>query len=422
MFYTPETAPFKRAILESGAPTARAIWWPTHPRHLVQFREFLVAAGVEGVAEEALLETLRTLPLSTIIAATQSVWASYADSLCWPFQPVIDGAYHLEEHTTSTSNFTVSALRERNITDVIRDLPLTSWLNGTHLRIPVMTGFNTNEGTIFVPPLADTNDEFLAFFKTLIPELSDADLAALEALYPDPATSSHKYKTPIPDGYGRQWARLDAAYAHYAYICPVLHTAHFLSRPRRGSGAESDAKAPVYLYHFAARGGEWDTANHASEAPVVAHAMDEVGAHPGLLAVADAMHGAWARFVTRGGDPNPNPRSAAAGARRSDGALVEWPTFESPFTSASALPKRLHEDEEDEEEDRAAAAAAVAKQKGLGRLVLFGEGNNERVEDAGRKSPGTPAKVINLSDEEKAQCNFWWDLAILSEGLGRRLS
>lgn len=433
MSYTPETAPFKRAILESGAPTARSIWWPTHPRHLIQFREFLVAAGVESVAEEAMLETLRTLPLSILMAAAQHVWAAYADSLCWPFQPAIDGAYHLEEHVAGNSNSTAAGLRARNnVTDVIRDLPLANWLNGTHLRIPVLTGYNTNEGAIFIPPLADTNEEFLAFFTALIPTLSAADLAALEALYPDPTSSSSsssspsfEYKTPIPDGYGRQWARLDAAYAHYAYICPVLLTAHFLSSPPRRQAAGDRTSTPVYVYRFAARAGAWDTANHAAEAPVVAHAMDEVDAYPGLLAVADAMHGAWARFVTRG-DPNPSSTSSPGGG---GGGLAEWPVFESPFTNASApaLLRRLHEDEdqEDQEGDDSRAAAAGAKLlTNIGKLVLFGEGNDERVEDGAgrRRSPGTPAQVTVLSDREKAQCQFWFGIAALSEGMGRRLS
>jgi hypothetical protein len=95
--------PFAKAILESGATTARATFYPTHPRHLVQFREFLVAAGVEGVPESSIFSTLRTLPAATILKASKSLWNKYEPSVTWPFQPVIDGPNSLSNSTTSPS-------------------------------------------------------------------------------------------------------------------------------------------------------------------------------------------------------------------------------------------------------------------------------------------------------------------------------
>src|SRR5690606_10657931 len=121
--------PFVKAILESGATTARAVYYPTHPRHLVQFREFLIAAGAAGVPESELLDRLRELPLETIVRASKDVWDKYVGSVTWPFQPVIDGPNPLAQssHPEPTPK----------LPPVIPDLPIKSWLAGNHLRIPI---------------------------------------------------------------------------------------------------------------------------------------------------------------------------------------------------------------------------------------------------------------------------------------------
>lgn len=398
------SAPFQKAILESGACTARAVFYPTHPRHLVQFREFLVAAGVEGVPESEVFDALRKLDGKTLNAASKKVWAKYTDSVTWPFQPVIDGpnAY------SNSSN-----LNSHSSEPVVPDLPFHSWQKGHHLRIPVLTGFNTNEGTMFIPPKADTNEDFRSFFGTLIPGFSKKDLDDLEKFYPDPVTDPSSPYQSVPEGMGRQWARLDAAYSHYAYICPVLQTAHFLSTndatPDNPSFSKSthgtratEGKPPVYVYHYAAL-SKWGTANHGDEAAIVAHDMSVIASgltpvaelthdtadihpspvsqKPGLRAISDAMHTAWVNFiVSKDGNPNPLAKTGQ-----------EWPAFESPFGG-----------------------------KGKGRLVKFGEGNDERLEAGG--SEGVPVKVEKLGERELEVCRFWWERVEVSQGVGRRLN
>jgi carboxylesterase type B len=397
-------APFQKAILESGACTARAVFYPTHPRHLVQFREFLVAAGVEGVPEREVFDALRKLDGKTLNAASKKVWAKYTDSVTWPFQPVIDGP----------NPFSNSSNVHSNTTDpVVPDLPFHSWQKGHNLRIPVLTGFNTNEGTMFVPPNADTNEDFRSFFGTLIPGFSKKDLDDLEKLYLDPTTDPSSPYRSVPEGMGRQWARLDAAYSDYAYICPVLQSAHFLSTNTATSNSpsfsksthgtrETEGKSPVYVYHYAAV-SKWGTANHGDEAAIVAHDMSVIASgltpvavltndttevnpspvsqKPGLRAISDAMHTAWVNFiVSKDGNPNPLAKTGE-----------EWPAFESPFGG-----------------------------KGNGRLVKFGEGNDERVE-AG-SSEGVPMKVEELTERELQVCRFWWERVEISQGIGRRLN
>ncbi|KAK4644805.1 hypothetical protein QC761_308160 [Podospora bellae-mahoneyi] len=369
---SPRPPPFHKAILESGATTARAVFYPTHPRHLIQFREFLTAINAAHIPESEIFPHLRTLPLKTIVAGSKAVWDKYVDSVTWPFQPVIDGPnpYSNSSHANHT------------LPDIIPDLPISSWQNSHHLKIPIITGYNTNEGTIFIPPDASTNSEFRSFFKTLIPTLKDADLDKLEELYPDPVTNpTFSPYVSVPNGKGAQWNRLDTAYSHYAYICPVLQSAHFMSL----SGISN-----VYVYRYAAT-GVFGAANHGDEAPVVAHDMEFLGygnERPGLVRTADEMISFWSGFVaSKGGDVN-----AARGRR------VQWPRFESPVKREGWW-----------------------KDLGKGRVMVFGEGNNERdrsVPQQERKQ-GYPVKVESLMKLEREACEFWWGRVGLSEGLGR---
>jgi hypothetical protein len=102
------------------------------------------------------------------------------------------------------------------------------------------------------------------------------------------------------------------------------------------------------------------------------------------------MHGAWTNFiVSRDGSPNPVSSTGGEG---------EWPVFVSPFggTTEKGVEKR-------------------------GRIIVFGEGNDERRPDNGAKSAGTAVKVEALTDEDLERCRFWWERVELSQGVGRRL-
>lgn len=428
-------APFHRAIMESGGATARATLSPSHPRTGAQFREFLSACGIQPdqtTPAGDVFARLRSLPLETVLAASSSVFARYQDPIRWPFQPVID-------RSRGAAGGGGGGSGEGGL---LGDLPISTFRGGDHLRVPVLAGFNTNEGTAFTSPRVETNDDFLAKFVALVPGLNTPDLQRLSSLYPDPATYPSSPYARVPPGFGRQWARYEAAYAHYAYICPVLQTGHFYSgSSSSSSGGGNDGNdgdddnnttpPPVWIYHFAAlsRPDLGGKANHVDEAAVVAHDMAAIGGFPGLVRTADAMHGAWTRFIATG-DPNP-PHIDGAGAEeeeqqqksasstsqssqpssltRGGGATPFWPRFTSPFVGDTAgSPGRLR---------RRAGAGA----EGCGRVMMFGLGNDERMGGAGRGMPGWPATVVGLTEAEVERCRFWWERVELSEGMGTRL-
>ncbi|KAI0124918.1 Alpha/Beta hydrolase protein [Xylariales sp. AK1849] len=358
---TSDPVPFHKVIIESGGSTARAVFAPSHPLHETQFQEFLTACGLSNTPEDELFDQLRGLSLSKIQSASNTVWQKYYGSLRWAFQPSIDGTG-----------------------GVVPDLPVQSWEKGNVLRIPIMTGFNTNEGAIFVPPKDSDSAALRRLMGNLIPALNETSLEVMEDIYPDPlnTTSGNElYIVQPPAGFGKQFWRLDDAYAHYAYICPALQTAHYAST--------SNSTAPVYVYHFAARSQAHGATDHGDEAPVVAHDMAVLDDFPGLVRAADAMTGFWTRFAAFG-DPNPSSTSAASDSTYG----TTWREFTSPFTSAG-------------------------NDTGTnGQLAMFADGNDERMGARGRSSPGVPAQMINLTEREVEECQYWFDRVIYSEGFG----
>ncbi|KAI2634251.1 alpha/beta-hydrolase [Hypomontagnella submonticulosa] len=357
---TSRPPPFQKAILESGGSTARATFVPTHPLHEQQFQEFLVQCGLQDTPDDKIFEELRALPLDKLVAASNAIWRRWNASLRWPFQPVVDGPG-----------------------GIIPDLPIKSWEKGNVLRIPIMTGWNTDEGAVFIPSKADNPSAVVNLMSDIIPAMNKTDLNTIDTIYPDPssAVGQKLYITKPPAGFGTQFWRLDDAYGHYAYICPVLQTAHLASTAQ-------DA-GPVYTYHFAARSNAHGSADHGDEAPVVAHDMDVISKFPGVVAMADDMTGYWSRFAVSG-DPNPPPGT-------NNTAGFTWPKFVSPFVNGTG---------------------ATGDEDGKGTVALFGQGNDERMGVRGRQNRGVAVQAGNVTERTKDECRFWWANVLLSEGFG----
>ncbi|KAI3328067.1 alpha/beta-hydrolase [Xylariaceae sp. AK1471] len=343
--------PFQKAIIESGGATARAVFVPNHHLHEQQFTEFLVQCGIDGTADDEIFDKLRGLSYSTVVSASRAIWGKWSNTLRWPFQPVIDGPG-----------------------GVVPDLPINSWKKGNVLRIPILTGFNTNEGATFVPEGENKPTAVRSLMSSIVPALNHTDLERLDTLYPTLSTEEGKnLYANESKSFGSEFWRLDDAYAHYAYICPVLQTATLAST--------ADGTTPVYVYHFAALSARYGAADHADEAPVVAHEMNVIGEYPGLVATADAMTGAWTRFAATG-DPNLSHSGAKAD--------FIWPRYVSPFS--------------------------VNPSADAGHVALFGDGNDEQMGSKGTRSRGTPVQSVALNEREMAECRFWWPRVVFSEG------
>jgi acetylcholinesterase len=342
---TDEKPPFKRVILESGAATARAVYTPSHPLHEEQFQEFLKRLHIPPSPKSKILPALRAKTFLEIKAASGAIFEKYNPSVRWPFQPVIDGPGGM-----------------------IPTAPIAAWKAGTFHRVPILTGFNTNEGSMFVPEHASASKEFTNFFHTLLPSLSKYDLDLLNEVYPDPLLGKDEKYKETRQGLGSQFTRLEQAYGHFAYVAPVLQTASFASSPSKSSSDTKEAP-PVYLYEFALPTNATHLAFHGSHSTFITHNPEINRLPPTIKEMSATMHAYWTSFILTG---DPNDVKGKLGDR------VVWPRFNA---------------------------------EGKREMIVFGEGNSELI---GGKEKGDAVK-IGSDAGVKEVCKYWMERTELFE-------
>ncbi|KAB8071377.1 extracellular lipase [Aspergillus leporis] len=327
---------FHRAIIESGAATSRVVHPYNARLHEDQFREFVEEAGCKDAPVDVVMNCLRKQPESAITNASFTVFDRYNPSVRWAFQPVIDG-------------------------DLIKQKPIDAWRSGKWNKMPILTGFNTNEGTYYVPPSMSKPEEFAAFFRTLLPAYSEADIQTIDKLYPDPSKNhTSPYVETRDIAVGPQYKRVEAAYGHYAYACPVRQTAKFASA---GQGP------PVFIYRWALNKTVQGGANHGDQMAYETFNPEVRAISERQEEIAGTFHAYLTSFIVSG---NPNAVTGEYGDR---------PVWETYDASSS------------------------------GRIMVFGEGNDVR---AGGTGVGITAQVV--SDEwSRKECNFWWTKAGISD-------
>ncbi|KAI9736296.1 MAG: hypothetical protein M1834_001182 [Cirrosporium novae-zelandiae] len=336
MNYKPSSPLFHRVIIESGAPTSRAVHKYDNKIHEEQFRAFLEEAGCSAVPDDEITSCLRARPYDAITKASDVVFRIYNTPPRWAFQPVVDG-------------------------DLLPRRPIDAWEAGIWNKIPIMTGFNTNEGSMYVPSTMETPAEFSDFFRLLLPAFPESDIQAISNLYPDPSTdASSPYTDTRPIPVGAQYKRVEAAYAQYAYICPVRQTAHLATT--------AHDQPPVYLYHWAVNTTVKNGANHADnmyyesldpKITSISHTQKEL---------AGVYHAYLTSFIATG-DPN-----------HLEGKYKHRPVWE-------------------------------GYRREQPRKIVFGLGNDER---AGGEGKGIVAEMVD-DVWGKVECEFWWDRIGLSE-------
>ncbi|KAK6066275.1 extracellular lipase [Seiridium cupressi] len=331
---------FHKAIMDSGAHTARAVHPPISDLNEHHFQRFLNLTGCGRRPEHEILPCLRALPSSTVVNAGQAVFELSDPSVRWAWQPVLNG-------------------------EAISRRPIDAWKSGRWNKVPMLVGFATNEGAMYVPKKASASEDFVAFFRELLPHLTAQELKELETLYPDPLRDDFSPYAETRDmqalGIGPQYRRAEAAYGNYAYSCPVRQTAAW--------GNKNAADPPVYLYHWALNKTATYGANHGDQMRYQTYNPEVRSISPAQDEVAGLMHAYVTSFITRG-DPNK--------------------------PSSTRFPKRLE------------WLPWSGDQGGLdkGKTTVFGKGNDER---AGGTSGGVSAQFID-DDWRKKECDFWWRL------------
>lgn len=330
---------FHKVILESGAPTSRAVRPYNAPIHEQQFTDFLHACSCPmNLSPSETFAFLRKLPSSVVQAAQISVFDKYNPSLRWAFQPVIDG-------------------------DIIPRTPMESWRLGKWRKVPIMTGFNRNEGSIYVSKKVAKSSDFRKFFADLLPLLDSTDLDTIEKLYPDPLTVKDSPYNEQLEGTGSQYRRLEVAYGQYAYVAPVRQTAELAS-------STSSNDQPVYLYQWGLESSKLDLARHGENMYYETCDPSRTKISPSLKELCLTLNAYIVSFIMTG-DPN--------GVRGKEGVWKNRPQWE----------------KYDKSEPKA---------------MVFGTENKELVGG----EAGVPA--VLLKDEwARKESEFWWSKVDVSQ-------
>lgn len=204
---------FNQVIMDSGGPTARAFPDATYPIYEQQMSEFLDQTHCEkGGDVSATFDCLRAIDALEIQRVASDIYQTYWQSMRWAFQPVIDYKY-------------------------IKGPASESWKSGDFQKLNILTGYNTNEGSMFAPKDLHTSEDFRAWWKVLLTTLTgnyysflasfllllilsvflDEHLDKIEELYP----MSSYLNSPISP----QYSRFIDAYGDFAYIAQVQENA-----------------------------------------------------------------------------------------------------------------------------------------------------------------------------------------------------
>ncbi|KAJ5902404.1 hypothetical protein N7495_002932 [Penicillium taxi] len=119
--------------------------------------------------------------------------------------------------------------------DVVHDHTYSLFEQGKFIKVPVIFGDDTNEGTIFVSRSTASVEDADQFIKDQYPIMTDDQLYKINAMYLTPDDTE-----TYPDA-GPYWPPASTAYGELRYICPGIHM----------SSIYAAAGVPNWNYHYA---------------------------------------------------------------------------------------------------------------------------------------------------------------------------
>ena len=321
---------FHQAVLDSGSVTARHAKPFGSEIPEAQFRDFAVEAGCGDRPGDETMACLRSQDAEKLVKASAEIFNRYNNGEAWAFQPVVDG-------------------------DLIAKAPIDAWVAGEWNKVPLFSGFSTDEASTFVPSAIDTAKDYEQYFRDRVPWMTDAHFETLNKLYLDPLVHPDSpYKETRPIDVGSQFKRLVSSYGHYRYICPAKQTAHF---------AADDV--PVYLHSWPLPDSMKLGARHGIIVPYQVHHDGRCGGTAAQKKVAGYAHAYYTSFITTG---DPNKMKGPFGDR------PEWKPFH-PVTAPD-------------------------------NVMVFGEKNDECL---GGSRPGTAAE-LKETNWLNPKCDFWFGI------------
>lgn len=192
--------------------------------------------------------------------------------------------------------------------DFIREPASVSLPAGRFIKVPLLTGTNTDEGTAFGPRGINTTAQFITYISSV--STDNCTLSTLQAIYPDIPSigipSTYQGRTPASTLLGTQYKRSSAIAGDNLFIAPRRYTSeiwaswNLTSYSYRFNVLPNGIPAYVGVTHF--QEVSFVFANTAG----VGYAVNPFGNDTMTLAkkeVSRLMSRMWVSFITTG-DPN----------------------------------------------------------------------------------------------------------------------
>ncbi|KAJ5355803.1 Carboxylesterase type B [Penicillium concentricum] len=128
--------------------------------------------------------------------------------------------------------------------DLVADYTYRLFHEGKFIKVPVIFGDDTNEGTTFVPKSTASVDAADTFIRNQFPSIKQAHISRINSIY---LTENQTETFP---GTGSYWRPASTAYGEMRYICPGIDM----------SSVYAAAGVPSWNYHYAVQ----DPANESS--------------------------------------------------------------------------------------------------------------------------------------------------------------
>ncbi|KAE8334858.1 hypothetical protein BDV24DRAFT_169772 [Aspergillus arachidicola] len=182
--------------------------------------------------------------------------------------------------------------------DLVSDYTYRLFHQGRFIKVPVIFGDDTNEGTIFVPKNVSNVGEADTFIQNQFPTIKLEQFAAINAWY------LHENQTrQFPDA-GPYWRPASNAYGEMRYICPGIDLSSIYAR----AGINS------WNYHYAVQDPDLEESglgvDHTVEVNAIWGPNYVTGEPPSSYFTTNApivpvMQGYWTSFI-KTFDPNPH--------------------------------------------------------------------------------------------------------------------
>ena len=256
----------------------------------------LTGCDNHGADSPKSLECLRSLPVEKLIDIEVQIGQQFA-ALAGvdAFGPVVDG-------------------------DFFPDVPSALFKSGRFTKVPMIIGWNEDDGSLFAPATISTQDELVAHLLKLVPGFSKATIKRVLSLYP---TSDFQ---DFPDvNLTAQWSRASRIVRELEFVCPSLfvalqvanHQSHHASddffEAALGSQKPLENKntpsAPIFLYHLNqtslgtvldAQGLTFLGISHTADIPYVFDEVSRFNDSATNILLAKQMSGSWSRFASTG--------------------------------------------------------------------------------------------------------------------------